>query len=222
MAFTDWATYTLNNMEITSVELDSFITPIDGPASLSFERTTGGPVPATGAVTPDASAFTRGVTGGRMSTKVQRISGSSGFSDNLVGIFCMTSSINPITSGTDAYAFTVDGNGDAQIRKYTDGISGAGTILASVAGAVPDVTTVFGMEFAWLYDPTEFGGTYLSTKIGIIYPDFPFPVMGLNLTDKTSPYITSLSEGLFATDVAGGATSQWLFDFTYLYTISLA
>jgi hypothetical protein len=140
----------------------------------------------------------KGFTRGRLRTLVKLPSGTT---RTRAGIYCMASQADLTSLGSAYYACiqndSFGGDRTLQLSKVTAGFDQEppGTTLGSVAHPAFTETATVALELEWVADAAVLGGTRLIVRQGSA-TDFSDLVDKIDITDVSSPLVTSAGEGL--------------------------
>lgn len=220
MSFTQWDTFSTGSGGVTfTLEVGS---PLVDATSLKMVAVDD----AAGTVLPsDSGGLSHGFTVGRLRTIVEltTLPGSFGASFISFGIVAMQSQDDVTTTG-NAYNFALHMGAGGSPQSFNlnkivglDG-SGFGTNLDTLAITPFTAGSIFTMEFEWIEAVSEIGGVQLTGKTGTA-TDFSDLSTVVSALDTTSPYTTSVGEGLFSKiSTVSGTSFTVLFDTTELFT----
>jgi hypothetical protein len=220
MTFTDWVFEKSSSDIVTSTEIFS---PIDPTGSLKVEHLSGSNL----FMNTYNDTYVRGIVKGRIRSLIEPVT-LTGSGRYMIG-FTFMQSQDDLTGSTsvgtgDAYGafYTAEANGtDTRftIRKYIGGLSsypgGTSLYLSSSFGLVGS-GMITAMEVEW--DATS--GTQVDITLRAIVNDTDFNNMVVltAITDNTSPFVTTLSEGLASVgDISSIVT--WRVDNTTIFSV---
>ena len=144
---------------------------------------------------------------------------------NYYGIYCMAASINTHnTGGLYALQVEIGTSSNVQIRKASSsgalGVGGAGSQLGSSVSAQFNTNgDIVALELFWDADnQIEFGGTKLTAKLGTA-TDYSDLSTVIDVVDTTSPFTSSVAEGIFSQHQSGSSNSVF-YDETIIQLVS--
>ena len=212
MAYTDWVFNRSTTDIIPSLDIFS---PIADTASLKILHPTGSDLHLSAYNT----TYTRGVIKGKIRTLLQPVdlTGAGTFS---IGMYFMGSDDDVINTGDCYGAFYLADAGGAStrfaIRKFTGGFSSSSNLYLGASVGLVSEGTITAMEVEW--DATS--GTEVDITLRQIIGDTDFGNMitETSLTDSSSPFLTTVSEGLASFNEPSSST-EWNLDNTSIFTI---
>jgi hypothetical protein len=218
MALSDWTVFKDGGVSISNplgIVFTDLINPIVGAGSVIL---THDPTTEFQSINLIPSTLPKGFPAGRIQTLIRfdDIDGTSA-QENHAGLLCMQNNNNmakfSVFGGTGkAYGLSVSvGEGGSpqsvNLWKFTGGIDGSsgslpgGQLLSSVAlPFVFAIGEVIALELLWRAEPeiiTQVGGVLLKGRIGQTL-DFSDLQEVINFVDSTSPYTSTVAEGIWA------------------------
>ena len=209
MPFADWDVYNPANYNTINIDVSNVII---GVGSLRFDGVFGLTKRPVNMVPKVTSDLPHSLLKGKMRQLVKVVALGGG--DNSVGIAALQSVRDITVTGTSAYlAEFVPVSNLVRLSKITNGLPGAFTTLASAAFSIV-LNGIYALEFEWVVDLIELGGTRLIVRTGTAL-DFSDLTQALSFTDTSSPLQTTAGEGPFA-DFGTSQAPQWRIDQTRL------
>jgi hypothetical protein len=193
----------------------------DGIVDSSLFWSSTGTSSNTGSVMQINSTFERGHLKGVMRTLIRRIDVGTTSSTNVaVGMYSMTNQLTAPHFAGNMYVCRILADGTVDLAK---GTGGADDNMTTVGTPTSATWLTFGdtiaLEFEWdASDQGGLGGTRLIGRLGTAL-DFTGLVEFENIVDSTSPFTTSIAEGLFFRSHSGVSTNSFLFDKTRIQEI---
>jgi hypothetical protein len=217
MSFSDWNVFT-SDPAITFTQ--STLTPIVGSGSLLIEDAASGA--GVGVILPDS--LPHGFIKGRFET-LFRYDSNDGSDLKRFGIVSMvTDELDPLGTAS-AYGFVFESDGttnltDMRLLKWTGGIATVPLILKSAAITPISIGSTLAMQFDWLFDISEFGGSKLigRYKVGT---NFTGLITVFDKVDGISPISVAQSSGIYVSSDSISGTMEVRSDSTSLYSIAI-
>ena len=212
MAYTDWVFNKSTTDIIASIDI---FTPVVDTGSLNVFHPTGSDL----YLSTYNTTYTRGVIKGKIRTLIQPVD-LTGPSTYSAGIYFMGSDDDVINTGDCYGAFYVADAGGSSTRfsivKFTGGFSGAFNLYLGASVGLVAEGTITAMEVEW--DASSGTEVDITLRRVIGSTDFGAMITETSLTDSSSPFVTSVSEGLTTHNDASSSV-EWNFDNTTIFSI---